>query len=153
MARVARWLAARGFSMRRPLRGGNSVCFLSKTVSVSRGSGRRSEGKAVAIALHECGHVLVHQQRKRSKTKTVAGHTWKQALQAGGGGRFEGVRSRALRTYHEEFVAWERGEKLARRLGVRLARGTFERQRTRCLMSYARWLTLPLEIVRTTQDL
>ena len=134
------WLRARGFALKQVRTGGDQVCFEQRCVTVRK----RANGAAtLAVALHECGHVLVHLQRKQNKRKCVAGTTWKQSRLSSAQDESGRVKRRALQTCEEEFAAWERGKRLAGRLRLKLDRRAFERQKTRCLMSYVRWVALP----------
>ena len=44
----------------------------------------------------------------------------------------------------EELAAWQRGEALARRLGVRISLRRFERERCAALMTYVAWCHAPM---------
>ena len=39
----------------------------------------------------------------------------------------------------EEFEAWKRGKRLAKRLGIQLDEARFEKHKAQCLMSYIHW--------------
>jgi endonuclease I len=39
----------------------------------------------------------------------------------------------------EEFEAWKRGKRLAKRLGIQLDEARFEKHKAQCLMSYINW--------------
>jgi hypothetical protein len=88
----------------------------------------------VAALLHECGHVLVYLRRKRTRAR-VAGATFTEWWNASG--RLQ-KRSKLKRitVLEEEIHAWNLGEKLARRLRIRVCKRVFERCRADALRTY-----------------
>lgn len=89
----------------------------------------------LATLLHECGHVIVWLRRRRDKTKRVYGSSYREWM--GAKGRCRGRTRRAeLATLQEEMAAWDLGERLARRLKVRVSAAKFERVRARALLTY-----------------
>lgn len=136
MERVRAWLAQRGFDLTVKKGADSQVEFFD-----GRGvliDGRLSPPARLATLLHECGHVSIFLARRRSKRTRVAGATWGEFLLSYGRCK-PGVSVGRVSEVQEELEAWDRGEALARRLRVRLARPVFERVRTRCMMSYVRW--------------
>lgn len=75
---------------------------------------RRSRQTQIALALHECGHVLIDSRENKRESK--------------------------IDTLLEEVEAWHRGRRLARRLGVRVDPRAFARMRATCLTTYATWI-------------
>lgn len=98
-------------------------------------SSQGSYQSRLATLLHECGHVIVWQRRRRDKTRRVCGASFHEWMQAKGRCRVRTKRV-ALATLQEEMAAWDLGEKLARRLKVRFSLAHFERERTRALLTY-----------------
>ena len=91
----------------------------------------------VAVLIHECGHVAIYHTRRRSPTRRVHGCTLGEWWNGRGRCR-KGRLARNLSTLEEELAAWDVGDRLAKKLSVRFSRATFERLRTRCLLTYVR---------------
>lgn len=98
---------------------------------------KASYGVRLATLLHECGHIIIFFRRRRNKTKRIFGcshHEWWSRK----GRCRRRTKSLKLSTLEEEIGAWELGERLGKRLGVRFSRKTLERVRTRALLTYTR---------------
>ena len=91
----------------------------------------------LGILLHECGHILVHRNRKRERNKRVSGATFQEWMRERGRCK-KGTKMAKLSTLDEEFAAWTLGERLGKRLGIKLNRKKFELLRTKCLLTYIR---------------
>lgn len=99
----------------------------TKTVTVS---GRLSPEKQIYVLLHECGHFLVGDNPRFGKG-------YPQAFDPKLNASFE----HRLACLEEEIEAWNRGWKLAKRLGLRLDHAAFEKTRAICLKSYVNWVS------------
>ena len=130
IVKIRSWLCRRGYKLVFG-KSDNDVCFTEKVVNVQRSLG--SESKAATL-LHECGHILVHLSRKKSKTTCVAGASWREWH------RLSESRTKhaELLALQEEMVAWDRGYKLASRLKIRLPSKMKRNVRTKSLMTYVR---------------
>ena len=141
LRKIEAWLERRGYSLDvKRAHKEDAVHFDERVVRLR---GAASAGVRTAIALHECGHVLVRLQRQQRPRAVVAGRTLKQFEQAR---QTDRTKCETLRTFEEELEAWNRGERLAARLkiGLRGARRVqFQRVKVRCLSTYAVRLVLP----------
>jgi hypothetical protein len=140
LSKLQAWLAQRSFTLR--LVGAKAPSEMVHATREVRVSCRGSDGHVLAVALHECGHVLVHLQRRRRKDLAVAGRAWvdkdSDVL-----GRRRFTRTVGIQRLQEEYAAWERGARLAQRLGLRVPSKAFERAATQGLLSHAQELVLP----------
>jgi hypothetical protein len=130
LEKLRRWLKRRSFSLAFSPRF-NDVCFERRKVRIQDSLGRERQ---LHVLLHECGHVLVFLARRRRRTREVAGasyHSWLRLQRSGS-------KAAKLCCLQEEMVAWDRGFKLARRLGIRVAGRKARLQRTRSVMTYVR---------------
>ena len=82
--------------------------------------------------LHECGHALIRRNHDSFKAKYPA------HAEHDGDRRKESAAFR-LSTLEEEIDAWKRGWNLAKRLGLSIDRGAWDKQRTKFLMTYVVW--------------
>lgn len=83
--------------------------------------------------IHEIGHVLIFLARVRNKNRKVVGRTLREF-------------DRPIRTWSdrvailmEEIEAWDRGERLAKKLGVRFDKKQFHRERALAVASYIKF--------------
>jgi hypothetical protein len=127
------WLGKRGFGLRYGNKT-NEVCFTAKKVTLQRSLARHAK---IATLLHECGHVLVYLNRRKTKQSRVAGLTWDEWWKTK-----PKSKNAKLLMMHEEFLAWERGYRLGRRMKVNLPTALKRNVQTRALMSYCRFIAL-----------
>ena len=85
--------------------------------------------KRLHILLHECGHILVC---SNSFDRNIM-------LSSATDGRCTSGRAHAIARIGEEYEAWKRGERLAKRLNIRINAEKFDKLKTQCLMSYVNW--------------
>lgn len=90
-------------------------------------SGRASPEIQVGWLIHECGHWLIDNCGDKRIRCGVSGSEDERSLIA------------RVDVVHEEFEAWHRGEKLAKRLRVPYNKARFEKQRADALNSYFKW--------------
>jgi hypothetical protein len=140
LRKLRTWLLRKGVKLDLSPSGDNSYEYFEDerggVVSVS--SKIRTK---LATLLHECGHVEIHATRRSKPLRRVAGTSSRELWRGRGRGAPRTSKAR-ISVLHEEIEAWERGEKLARRLGISLPKN-FETCRTKSLMSYVRWTSLP----------
>jgi hypothetical protein len=80
--------------------------------------------------LHECGHILVDDNRDRIHRLSFESH---------GEDIYRPERRKRVAVVSEEYEAWKRGERLARRMGIEIDVKKFDRHRSVALMSYINW--------------
>ncbi len=109
------------------------VCdFTSRNIYVSS---RLGIEKRLYVLMHEVGHVLIrwNWDKFEKEFSSHAGHY------------MDGRRSRSrdfkVSTLEEEFEAWKRGKRVAKRLGVVIDDEKFSKFKSSCLMSYINWVS------------
>lgn len=80
--------------------------------------------------LHECGHHLIG-----SATNNVYANGWPKAFDH----RVKRTKKHKIDVLEEEFEAWKRGERLAKKLGLKLDVRSYNETRVRSLSTYVRW--------------
>ena len=142
MQRLETWVKERGFTIECSPGAYDSVDLgPSRTVTINSRQSRRSK---MATLLHECGHILIHASRRRSKDprKPVAGVSLRDA-ETDKKRYARNSRSRRLAIMTEELEAWERGWALGRRLKLVISKKYFEGVRVKAVMTYVRWTSSP----------
>jgi hypothetical protein len=135
MQTVKTWLTAQRCGLTVASTPRNEVVFeLGKKTHVYV-SNRGTYACRLATLLHECGHVIIWQRRRRRKSARVFGASFAEWMYNRGRCRAR-TRRAALATLQEEMAAWELGEQLARRLNIRFSVKTFEKVRTRAVCTY-----------------
>ena len=89
--------------------------------------------KKVYILIHEIGHVLVRRNREKYRESFPA------HAEATSDGRVTRSKKFKVSTVEEEFEAWRRGKRAAKRLSVYFDERKLESFKTECLMSYMFW--------------
>ena len=82
--------------------------------------------------LHECGHALIRRDWTKFKTEFCA------HAEHDGDGRKE-TKSLKISTLEEEFEAWKRGWKLAKRLNLQLDKDAYTKHKNKYIMTYITW--------------
>ena len=82
--------------------------------------------------LHECGHALIRKNWTKFKTQYPA------HAEHDGDGRKETKRFK-ISTLEEEFEAWKRGWKLAKRLNLKLDKDAYTKHKNKYIMTYVKW--------------
>lgn len=91
---------------------------------------RKGVEKKLYALLHECGHALIRENWNKF-AKEYPAHA-----EVGYDGRKNRTDSYRISLLEEEFEAWKRGRRLAKRLGLNIDEERFEKHKTQCLMSY-----------------
>lgn len=87
--------------------------------------------------LHECGHIMIYDTRKRNRKKRVYGGTFTEWNKDRG--RFKKRTTNAIiAEIEEEIGAWDMGLELAKRLKIRINKTLYDKSRARALMTYFR---------------
>lgn len=121
MRRVLEWCEARGIEVETHS-APSEYEIASRTIRVQRGS---AEAMLISL-LHECGHALCDRSRAKLWPNGYANLAASGSLQ------------HDIECLAEEIEAWRRGERLAKRLGVRLNLRRYRRARNAALATYAR---------------
>lgn len=136
MEKLHKWLLRQGFSLSLVPKADDEVCFDRKVVTINSRCARPCQ---VSALLHECGHVAVWNCRWRTPQVRVCGSDLKTSRRLLSTDPKRLNKADRLRIVAEEMEAWNRGEKLGRRLKIRFSKVRFERERTKALMTYQRW--------------
>ena len=136
MLAIRQWLEERRYSVRFQEDGDSSVFTDKKQVIIDSCLPREEK---ISVMLHECGHILISESRRRRPKCVVSGASLSDMN--GNRGRYKaGRKSKKIAVFHEELEAWERGLSLGHRLGIRVHKRRFEKIRAACLATYARHL-------------
>ena len=118
------WLAEKDYHVDFDKKGDDSVSFDGKVVSINT---TRSIETQLYILLHECGHVLIHNNDHIIGYREVQ-ENFKE-------------KSDIHKVFQvmEEAEAWKRGKLLARRLGIEVNEEKWNRDLSRALNKYIKW--------------
>jgi hypothetical protein len=118
------WLDEKDYYVEFDKKGDDSVALADKIVSINT---TRSTETQLYILLHECGHVLIH-----NNDNTVGYREVQESFKE---------RSNIHRVFSvmEEAEAWKRGKRLARKLGIEINEEKWNKDLSRALNKYIRW--------------
>lgn len=125
---VMRWCAARGIAVTfDDVRCKGEYEHKTKTIRINR---RQVPETKLYTLLHECGHNLVTVNDRARRFRA-----WEQY----------DINSSTviIIDLDEEFEAWHRGQKLAKRLGIRLNTQKWDRYRAKCIKAHMQWRLTP----------
>ena len=108
----------------------DSVVFSDKKMFIDK---RSSLENQLYSALHECGHILQHQN------KPMYNKSFKYQHVAENDRRKERSYAYRISVLEEELDAWKRGKKLAKRIGIEIDEIKFEKYKAKYSMSYVDW--------------
>lgn len=126
LKKIEEWLNKKGFSL---VLMGNTfdwMDFYNKDVYIST---RQSKENQLYGLLHECGHILIQSSPKYENHYPVINKTNKNK-------NLRLTNNFKLETLKEEIEAWDRGKKLAKRLGIKINEEKFDKLSVECLKSY-----------------
>jgi hypothetical protein len=126
--RVVGWCDSRGIEVLFGRRSGGVYDEAAKKIIISAHAPPR---KQLVYLLHECGHHLVSAAGVEDDRFKMG---YSSAVGAG-----DRTFVHKLAVLEEEFEAWHRGWRLAKRLELTLSREEFDTTRLECLKSYIRW--------------
>ena len=107
------------------------VCdFLRREIVINSSLGIE---KKLYILIHEIGHILIRKNWKKFE-KEFSAHAGKYY-----DGRVTRSKKFRVSTVEEEFEAWKRGLRLAKKLGATVDESKFNNFKCECLMSYINW--------------
>jgi len=118
------WLDAKDYYVEFDKKCDDSVSLEDKIVSINT---TRSTETQLYILLHECGHVLIHNNDEIVKYRDVQ-ESFKEKSNI-----------HKVFTVMEEAEAWKRGRRLARRLGIEIDEEKWNKDLSRALNKYIRW--------------
>jgi len=124
---VEAWLFNRGYTVNVYTDAEDCVYYETKEVMIN--SRKHAESRFYTL-LHECGHILINDNRDRlfrlsRETQAIMGQ--------------KPARNKRIAVLSEEVEAWKRGERLAKKLGLDINERKFDEARTNALMSYVEW--------------
>jgi len=125
---VELWLYDRGYIVNQYTDAEDSVYYDAGEILIN--SRKHPESKFYTL-LHECGHILINDNRDR--LFNLSRET--QAIMGGP----KHSRKKRVAVISEEIEAWKRGERLAKRLGLKINEDKFDRCRANAIMSYIEW--------------
>tara|TARA_B100000683_G_scaffold238639_1_gene244654 strand:+ start:261 stop:704 length:444 start_codon:yes stop_codon:yes gene_type:complete len=94
---------------------------------------RKGIEKKLYALLHECGHALIRENWSKF-SKQFPAHA-----ECGYDGRKNRTDSYRVSLVEEEYEAWKRGKRLAKRLKIKFDEDRYEKHKVECLMSYMYW--------------
>ena len=106
----------------------------SKTISISTRQGIENQ---LYTLLHECGHILVQSNHTMYAKRYPA--TAKLNICTGVNRRLEKSKKYKVDVISEEIEAWQRGKKLAERLGIYINEDKFNEIMNKCIFTYVEW--------------
>ena len=125
---IIEWAKKQGYSVKfKSVDGGGEVDDENKVIWVCHSFTPEHQFYVLA---HECGHILIGERERGARfsmTSTPTSVTEKKTLHY------------RIEVIDEELEAWERGRKLAGRLGIRIDKKKFHKFRVKYLQSYLKW--------------
>jgi|TARA_Y100000287_G_C14232269_1_gene362532 hypothetical protein len=118
------WLENKGYYVDFDRKGDDSVDTSNKIVSINN---TRSLETQLYILLHECGHILIHNNEDIVKYKDVQEKFG------------EKTKINKVFTVMEEVEAWKRGKSLAKRLNIKINEEKWNKDLSRALYKYILW--------------
>lgn len=101
-----------------------------KTVTINS---RMNYEKQFFVLLHECGHILVGATSYHETSR------WRMGYPSAGDPQVSNKFIHRCAIVEEEFEAWHRGKKLAKKLGITLDENRFDEIKTEFLKTYMKW--------------
>lgn len=107
------WAYSKGFAVIFDKKGGDNICFLSKTIEIME---KRTLEEKLYILSHECGHILAKKKNNNHITE----------------------KQKMVERIVEEIEAWNRAQKLLERLKIPYDLNKFQEMKYDALDKYCR---------------
>ena len=128
--RLLEWIKKKGYSLEEA-----DECLYDPSKKIIYINKRLRSRNKLYSTLHECGHFLVQQNTSSYEKR------YKSQVE----GLFDKRRCRSLRWriefLKEEYDAWDRGYRLAKRLKIPISTERYYDYASKCLATYCRWVT------------
>jgi hypothetical protein len=124
---LSHWAEAKGYEVVLKTDGEDSVCFENKRILID--SRPWPESRFYTL-LHECGHLLVYQNRKSFQKD----HPMYAVFAVDG--RKSNSAAYKVSLVSEELIAWKKGRGLARRLGLHIDKSRYDSTMVEAVMTY-----------------
>ena len=136
-SQVEQWLEKKGWTVDCDYSVRDEIFFHGKYITISKRNGIE---KRFYSLLHECGHLLVQQNNNQYEQKYPTQARMNQFMAHKG---IEKSKDFRVETLIEEIEAWERGKKLADRLGLFYDQKNFHTLTNQCIYTYIEWAAKP----------
>lgn len=87
--------------------------------------------RALHISLHECGHIIIGNPKHTERYGMGYSHAT---------AKITDPKTNRIDILDEELGAWDRGKKLARKLGIKLDQKAYHHDRDTNVITYVRWV-------------
>jgi hypothetical protein len=134
---IEQWLEKKGWSVECDHSVRDEIFFHGKYITISK---RNGVEKRLYSLLHECGHLLIQQNNIQYEQQYPTQARMNQFYAHRG---IEKSKDYRVETLTEEIAAWERGKKLANRLGLFYDQKNFQTLANKCIYTYIEWAAQP----------
>ena len=131
------WLDKKGWSVEEDYCVQDQIFFHGKYITISK---RQNIENRLYSLLHECGHLLVHQNGSKYEERFPIQSKMNQFMS---NKQIEKSKGYRVETLTEEIEAWNRGRKLAERLNLYIDDKKFRKLANECIYSYIEWASKP----------
>lgn len=132
--KIIKWLEKKGWSLlftEVPPDEKGVLCYDTKKIEISKALSKEEQ---IFILLHECGHILLRQKEHVYENMFPI-----QSTISPNKSYKKRSRKYKIEILQEEILAWNRGKKLAKRLGIKINNKKWERIKSDCLFTYIEW--------------
>ena len=126
-----KWLKKKGFELIFKAKADDRVDFTARRVFINS---LRKWKNRLPILMHECGHIIVHQKRNVTKRRHYGSRSRDWISRRGR----PSIEFKIL-TFFDELGAWEEGQNLAKKMGIKFCSTEYNRIKAKCLKSYMTW--------------
>jgi len=134
-SRTAEWLEKKGWTYECDYCVRDEMFPQGKYITISK---RQGQEKQLYSLLHECGHLLI-QNNDEKYERSYPTQARMNQFQAHRG--IEKSKDYKVDVVREEIEAWDRGKKLANRLGIFVDEKNFRKVSSQCIYTYIEWAT------------
>jgi len=134
-SRTAEWLEKKGWTYECDYCVRDEMFPQGKHITISK---RQGQEKQLYSLLHECGHLLI-QNNDEKYERSYPTQARMNQFQAHRG--IEKSKDYKVDVVREEIEAWDRGKKLANRLGIFVDEKNFRKVSSQCIYTYIEWAT------------
>ena len=122
--KIEDWAKSHGYTVRFSIR--DEVNYTDKEITLRN---QKNKDKMMYSFLHECGHIIVSDKRSYKKNYKILNK-----------GYVDGRHTKGLlykyKQLREEILAWEKGFKLSKKLGININKEEYDEYASKCFNTY-----------------
>jgi hypothetical protein len=136
--KIINWINQYNFKIVFDKSSNQEIDFNMKIIKINKNTKLLSQ---IITLLHECGHLLIYNERQKYKNKIILNLNWKEWKQIFIK-KIRRLKRIKIAILEEEIEAWNRGAKLAKKLCIKIPCKSWNYHKIRSLLTYTKYTNI-----------